>query len=98
MINDEENKEISSATKEQFDETLKQAFVHFIQDLKSVKKVLDVRNEKRKEKQYSETVMKVKMRNTEPEVRIIKDVFEDRMEDDINLLTRRKEEHTEAQR
>ena len=38
------------------------------------------------------------MRNTEPEVRIIKDVFEDRMEDDIHLLTRRKEEHTEAQR
>lgn len=30
MINDEENKEISCATKEQFDETLKQAFVHFI--------------------------------------------------------------------
>ena len=66
--------------------------------MKSVKKVLDVRNDKSKEKQYSETVVKVKMRNTEPEVRIIKDVFEDRMDKDIHLLVGRKEKHTEAQR
>ena len=53
MITEEDGKEISSTTKEQFEQALKLAFNCFIKDLQDIKECIDKRYDKWRDRKYS---------------------------------------------
>ena len=53
MITEEDGKEISSTTKEQFEQALKLAFNCFIKDLQDIKECIDKRYDKWKDRKYT---------------------------------------------